>query len=71
MLGMGNQRHLDVDKSVKNQTRRQSIGIGFDRDAGIDPLLMKFVEDVLCRRRQNIQPDPMEVGFEIGKYTRE
>jgi len=47
MLWMCDQRHLGVDQTVKYQSRRQSIRVRFDRNACVDPFLMKFVENIL------------------------
>lgn len=58
-----------IRRSNTNPAGKRS-GSELDRDFGVDPLFVQFVEDILGRRRQNFQPHAREIVPEVGEHAR-
>ena len=67
---MGDQRHFGLRQPLAHDPARHALGVGFDGDAGIDPLLVQVVEDILGWRGQNFQPYGGQLSSQVAKQPR-
>ena len=70
MRRVDDQRHLGVRQPLAHDPGRHALGVGFDGDAGVDPLLVQVVEDVLGRRGQDLEPHARQIFRQIAKQAR-
>ena len=70
VLGMDDQRHLGLGQPIEQQAGRHPVGIGLDGDAGVDPLLVQVVENVLGRRGENFEAHARQDRLRVAEQPR-
>jgi len=64
------ERHLSVGQAIEHKPGGHAVGIGFDRDAGVEPLLVQIVEDRPGRRGQYLKANARKDRLQIAEQPR-